>query len=476
MTYSFPVSKDSLEELDQPYDTRLRYIPYIKDGLIQEYSFGEWHTKHAQYSGEHTEMHNGRDNLDKAKSRSKLYSDKYFVLDYPELNYTKNLEIRNNIYDTYTHEYLGDYLRFIRDYHGINLMPLYNCFSNNSCHNLDLEIKISDKYTAKFNTKDKRYKIYAVPVKLFQKYTIAIDSGSDVEMCCGIYDTKLAEEHKDNGIFSSIPGATYQFYNCMSYTQPKLYTKLIGLTDFIGVGSESKLAQNEFRLKLFIKIPASCTSSITILEGDYCDFNDYLYLYCTNTAGNIDNNVKNILKQTYNIDTDSKDVTILNKKINNRAVINYEYEEGLATSIRKPTNLQLLMLNTHESYPFADRLMEYLIGNAITPIDTVEDNIKRVKKVMYLNINKISLEAQMNNRNLLGRDNILPDFEVDEIWSPEMENLLYDYMNKNKESSIYNHDILGYVDKDVEKSYTFKGNSTTEPETTASINIYPDWE
>ena len=34
MTYSFPASKDSLEELDQPYDTRLRYIPYIKDGLI----------------------------------------------------------------------------------------------------------------------------------------------------------------------------------------------------------------------------------------------------------------------------------------------------------------------------------------------------------------------------------------------------------------------------------------------------------
>jgi hypothetical protein len=64
-------------------------------------------------------------------SHSYTYGDKL-------LNYTKNLYITNNVYDSYTHEYLGDYLRFKRDYLDINLMPLYNCFSNRTCDKLDL--------------------------------------------------------------------------------------------------------------------------------------------------------------------------------------------------------------------------------------------------------------------------------------------------------------------------------------------------
>lgn len=49
--------------------------------------------------------------------------------------------VRNSRYDAYTHEYLGDYLRFQRDYNKLNLMPLYNCFSNRICDDLQLNFE-----------------------------------------------------------------------------------------------------------------------------------------------------------------------------------------------------------------------------------------------------------------------------------------------------------------------------------------------
>jgi hypothetical protein len=49
------------------------------------------------------------------------------------------------------------------------------------------------------------------------------------------------------------------------------------------------------------------------------------------------------------------------------------------------TPLQLLAANTNISYPFSDKLVEYLLGNVITSADDIDDNIKRVHAVVAAN-------------------------------------------------------------------------------------------
>ena len=71
----------------------------------------------------------------------------------------------------------------------------------------------------------------------------------------------------------------------------------------------------------------------------------------------------------------------------NKTVLNFD--ENI-NDIKLITPLQLLYLNTGESYPFADRLIEYLVGNAITPLDTLGDNIKRVKTTVVRQAGKDS--------------------------------------------------------------------------------------
>ena len=107
------------------------------------------------------------------------------------LNYTKKLNIKDGVYDSYTHEYLGEYLRFLRDYYNVNLMSLYNCFSDRAATNINLKFSISKRIDSENSeiincefADDDLYKLYVVPVKLFKNYTIAIDSAQAVELCC----------------------------------------------------------------------------------------------------------------------------------------------------------------------------------------------------------------------------------------------------------------------------------------------------
>jgi hypothetical protein len=66
-------------------------------------------------------------------------------------------------------------------------------------------------------------------------------------------------------------------------------------------------------------------------------------------------------------------------------VLNLEFINN-DTKLKLISPLQLLQFNTNEQHPFADRLIEYLIGNATTNTDEeIYDNVRRAQKALYDN-------------------------------------------------------------------------------------------
>lgn len=449
-----------LKSFDNINDDRLAVrINYLKNDEIYHYYW--------KPSSKDTQL--GLANATWKRSANVFYNTDKFI---PGLN--RCLNSPGITYDTKTHEYLGEYLRFIRDYYNVNLMSLYNCFTDKIYNNVYFNFVINPTATADkqvkvlFNSQDPTYKLYALPVKLFSEYTIAIDCDQGIEMFCGLYNTSLDSSVKAENLAMR----TYKKVNKTIFKQPFVYDKLSVKywsddTDFkvdehgnkSGINTKIftrwDIANREQDLKLFIKVPISCRSSITILEGDYRNFNDCKYIPS-----------RGVWKYT-----------------SNRSILNFSKKDkvDLDNYDFKPiSKLQLLEFNTGESYPFADRLIEYLCGSVITPIDEVTDNIKRVQKVMNANGYY---------------------FKVDGVWEDRMKNIVYDYiMNSgpveavligdderdmaNYEKKIMSpttyayktklilvdkhqgmhqrlghsskstlYDVLGYVDKDAEKWY-----------------------
>lgn len=414
------------------YSENLNFEPYIKDNTIQYFINGRWVPTHASFSLEHFEkVHN---NQNKVHEMPYVYNVKY-------LNYTKNFIIKDNIYDTYTHEYLGDYLRFQRDYNNINLMPLYNCFSNRTCTVLDVDIIVSDQYKAEFNTLDSKYKIYLIPVKLFKDYTLAIQSDYAIEGFIGSYDHYLNDGTIDGSkerLLAQLIKNTYFCFNSTQFNQPQLITKLTEFTKKLTTDELARFAKYEDSLKLFIKVPINNKSAITVLEGDYTNYTKSTLFSYEYENPNSNKPLNRIVRKT------------------NFSVINFEGDhEKISDKLITP--LQLLQTNHGISYPFADRLIEYLVGNTITHLDSNDDNLIRTNIACFFGANA--------------------GIQPTPFWNSTANLVFYNFINKNSKTNTWeiNHDILGYVDKDVENFYNFKyGVENSKSSTLAQVDIYDD--
>ncbi len=307
----------------------------------------------------------------------KYEDDKFNTLDSYEynrfmLNRTTNLTINSSSYDIATHRYLGNYLRFIRDYHGLDLMGMYNCFDYTEPAKLVRTIKLSDTKTLQLNSLESNYTYYMVPVKFNKTYTVAIDATEPYEMMCVIYTNNFLDDTTKSTELDNLVKDTYKSIKGSNYKHPFLYTTV---TD-----CASSLWDKEKQLYLLLRLPNSIESSITILEGTFdkfvtidnvlvSDFKLGAYVLAENDMYIWGHKLK------------QKSPLATRKEIDSNAQVVKNEHYGVYNNY--PTRLSLLEINDKKSYPFADRLVEYLLGSAVTELDDIPNNILRVQYALY---------------------------------------------------------------------------------------------
>ena len=90
------------------------------------------------------------------------------------------------------------------------------------------------------------------------------------------------------------------------------------------------------------------------------------------------------------------------------------------------SNLSLLQLNDKESYPIADRLLEYLLQNVIGPNESINNNVNYVQRLL-----------EVSNQTGIIKD----------VWNDFLRyNLYVNYMNNKWSKKL---DFNGLADKDV---------------------------
>ena len=374
--------------------------------------------------------------------------------------YNINSNYISNIsgYDPTTHNYLGNYLRYYRDYYNINLMPFYNCCTNEYVDNIDF-VDVNGTYQV-ISSDDSRYKVLSVPVRFGQKYNIAIDCDTPLDMILCFYGPKGLLSDLTNGRNAEgnvLPGlldlssSIYKRVQASQFSSPFTYE-----TPSWKVLQDANLArilQFERYLRLIIKIPVNNNSSIVVIEGDI------LNRPLTSVQYYKDGELV-----TYNIDYTSDSVTFTDfgSTCNTKDVTGISSPFGMVTVDRLTSRINisvplesclsplgLLQMSDGNVYAFSDRLVEYLLLNCITSQETITDNIARIQTYASSSTNA--------NRNLVlkYRESYTPG-----VWDDSLRSYLFGVM---KTARIYTGkpqvDLTGYVDKDTEQIITRGQNS-----------------
>lgn len=329
----------------------------------------------------------------KWKSQATYIPEQYYT------KYTNRFISNTDYYDIETHTRLGELLRFYRDLYNLDLMAYYNCFSGANLAGFQI---FEDQLT---QVNSSQYRLIQVPIKFNKKYTIAIDSPTQVKIIPCLLNLNnfiQLQVGSSNQIILNdlLDNYAVQTYSSLKFNSPIIFECTNTSEDLLSVAEPSVgnsdllkaelLQRYEKNLYLIIQLEMTVVSSIVVLEGDYTSVDSRKYF-----------NEDNLIQ------------------------IRPDDLNSMLTS-----NLSLLKLNDRTTYPFADKLIEYLLYNVISSMDPITENSEKVRQ-------KLSQSIAM--------------WDPTEIsWTDYLRILIFDLlMNSNQYQ--FKPDISGYVDKDAEQ-------------------------
>ena len=317
---------------------------------------------------------------------------------------TTNFQATSPLYDPNTHYALGQYLRYVRDMHDIDLLPFYNCYCGENSNKIRIIVD-SDGVEKIITTNQIQDNLitYIVPVKYNKQYTIYYSSMTPFKIRPAYYDGITVKDFRtteNNTIVTSTTVRSCSKKSPFIYDLPQISGK-----DIMTQNTSARLIEDY--LVLLIQVPKNNNSNLVVLEGNYSDCN-------------IINDLTPRLPNKYLGDGQSLTQSELNE-------------------ILKPVS-SLLTNYSNEEYAFSDRLIEYLLYSPITSSARIKDNIKRVQE--YLSSSKAW--------EIFGRQyNLTKNKSKVDIWDNNLRTYIYNIVTKDKKTPL-TYDINGFVDKDSE--------------------------
>ena len=311
----------------------------------------------------------------------------------PQIMHTFSYTSKSKYYDSDTHRQLGDYLRYVRDVFNINLMGMYNCYTNKQLDSYKLD---SNRGLVLDNNADTE--LLLIPVKFNQVYTIALNCDIPFKYTCVLYDDFVGQIQlstiSTNLTIKEVKSARF---NEPFYIDTKDEIDLVTLDKT----KANYYYSNEYYLTLVLEVPKNLKTSIVVLEGKYknCTLNGLAKI-------NMD---KSAVKYLDNVDFCDK--------------------------IFK-TNWSLLSRNDGYIYAYSNKLIEYLLENVITSEEPFWQTIQKVQG--YLE--ELGVYSSQFTPGVW--DNLIRLYAY--MW----------YMNENNHFDLPNtlkYDTTGFIDNSIER-------------------------